>query len=106
MGGGDTMSDETYNMFVQELQAHIKGEVRMDEWNRGLYATDAGNYQIMPLGRVAAPGRRGCAARGLHCSEIWTADPSKGWRNQSGGTNRGARAGDRFFQVYESRPAK
>jgi len=39
------------------LAARIQGEVRFDALTRGLYATDASNYQIYPLG-VALPRDR------------------------------------------------
>ncbi|MEL6673440.1 MAG: FAD-linked oxidase C-terminal domain-containing protein [Bacteroidota bacterium] len=34
--------------FVQDLSTHLQGEVRADRLTRGLYATDASVYQIMP----------------------------------------------------------
>ena len=45
---------ETRRTVVAELQAGIKGEVRADDFTRGLYSTDASIYQIEPLA-VAFP---------------------------------------------------
>ncbi len=36
----------------RQLRAALRGEVRFDEFTRGLYATDASHYQIEPLGVV------------------------------------------------------
>lgn len=38
----------------QELQSTIKGEVLVDDYSKGMYATDASIYQIMPLAIVLA----------------------------------------------------
>jgi FAD/FMN-containing dehydrogenase len=35
-----------------DLEAHIKGEVRFSGGDRGLYASDAGNYRMLPIGVV------------------------------------------------------
>src|SRR5215471_12705835 len=37
----------------RRLKAHLLGEVQFDAFTRGRYATDASQYQIMPLGVVA-----------------------------------------------------
>src|SRR5204862_113717 len=37
----------------RRLKAHLLGEVEFDAFTRGRYATDASQYQIMPLGVVA-----------------------------------------------------
>lgn len=34
--------------FQRALQAHVRGEVAFDEVTRGIYATDASHYQVMP----------------------------------------------------------
>src|SRR3954449_12669468 len=36
----------------KELRAGIKGEVRFDNGDRGMYASDAGNYRMVPIGVV------------------------------------------------------
>jgi FAD/FMN-containing dehydrogenase/Fe-S oxidoreductase len=36
----------------RELRAGIRGEVRFDEGDRAMYASDAGNYRIVPIGVV------------------------------------------------------
>ena len=35
-----------------ELRAGLKGEVRFSTGDRGMYASDAGNYRMIPLGVV------------------------------------------------------
>src|ERR1051325_2087067 len=36
----------------RELRADIRGEVRFSEGDRGMYASDAGNYRMVPVGVV------------------------------------------------------
>ncbi len=36
----------------QELRAGVKGEVRFSDGDRGMYASDAGNYRMVPIGVV------------------------------------------------------
>src|SRR3954449_896320 len=36
----------------KELRAGIKGEVRFGNGDRGMYASDAGNYRMVPIGVV------------------------------------------------------
>ena len=43
---------ETQRVLRAELEARISGEVRFDDVSRMLYATDASNYQIEPVGVV------------------------------------------------------
>ncbi len=43
---------ETASVLQAELEARIQGEVRFDAASRMLYATDASNYQIEPVGVV------------------------------------------------------
>ncbi|HLU35943.1 MAG TPA: FAD-binding oxidoreductase, partial [Thermomicrobiales bacterium] len=43
---------ETASVLQAELSARIQGEVRFDRVSRMLYATDASNYQIDPVGVV------------------------------------------------------
>lgn len=43
---------ETASILESELKARIQGEVKFDRVNRMLYATDASNYQIDPVGVV------------------------------------------------------
>lgn len=43
---------ETASILEEELNARIQGEVRFDRVSRMLYATDASNYQIDPVGVV------------------------------------------------------
>jgi FAD/FMN-containing dehydrogenase/Fe-S oxidoreductase len=43
---------ETASVLQAELKARIQGEVRFDAVSRMLYATDASNYQIEPIGVV------------------------------------------------------
>lgn len=43
---------ETASVLQAELEARVQGEVRFDRVSRMLYATDASNYQIDPVGVV------------------------------------------------------
>ncbi|HET8587063.1 MAG TPA: FAD-binding oxidoreductase, partial [Candidatus Limnocylindria bacterium] len=43
---------ETAHVLQAELEARIRGEVRFDTVSRMLYATDASNYEIEPIGVV------------------------------------------------------
>ena len=43
---------ETASILQAELEARVQGEVRFDRISRMLYATDASNYQIDPVGVV------------------------------------------------------
>jgi FAD/FMN-containing dehydrogenase/Fe-S oxidoreductase len=45
-------TDTKCTAFEKELRAQISGEVFFDEVTRGIYATDASNYQIMPVAVV------------------------------------------------------
>src|ERR1051325_6918069 len=36
----------------RELRAGVKGEVRFGDGDRGMYASDAGNYRMVPIGVV------------------------------------------------------
>src|SRR3954467_11534543 len=40
----------------KELRAGIRGEVRFSEGDRGMYASDAGNYRMAPIGVVLPAG--------------------------------------------------
>ncbi|MBA2519533.1 MAG: FAD-binding protein [Chloroflexia bacterium] len=48
----DRAAAETARVLSTELAARISGEVRFDRVSRMLYATDASNYQIEPVGVV------------------------------------------------------
>lgn len=39
----------TFHLFHQDLQLHLKGEVLTDDYSLGMYATDASVYQIRPI---------------------------------------------------------
>jgi FAD/FMN-containing dehydrogenase/Fe-S oxidoreductase len=49
-----TTSTITVNVadIERELRAGIKGEVRFSDGDRGMYASDAGNYRMVPIGVV------------------------------------------------------
>src|SRR5947209_4105572 len=36
----------------QDLRGRLKGEVRFSDGDRGMYASDAGNYRMVPIGVV------------------------------------------------------
>ncbi|MBX2839983.1 MAG: FAD-binding protein [Gammaproteobacteria bacterium] len=48
------MKNDNLSELAQKLKAHVAGDVWVDVFNRGRYATDASIYQMMP-GAVVAP---------------------------------------------------
>src|SRR5437870_2655553 len=48
------MAETVRPTLERRLKSELTGEVKFDRFTRGRYATDASNYQIMPLG-VAVP---------------------------------------------------
>lgn len=52
-----TFPSEALHSLKEELERHLEGAVRFDEWTRMLYATDASIHQIMPLGVVLPRSR-------------------------------------------------
>ncbi len=48
----DAQSPDSDNSFVNQLAAVVRGEVRLDQHDRLLYATDASIYQMAPLAVV------------------------------------------------------
>ena len=53
-----TSQHEALQALKSRLEGHLEGEVRLDEWTRNLYATDASIYRVMPLA-VAFPRSEG-----------------------------------------------
>ena len=53
--------------FVKALKEHLAGEVYDDPWQRGLYATDASPYEIMPMA-VVVPKHRADVCAAVHCA--------------------------------------
>ena len=51
-----TGTSRTYTFDVEtierELRGGVKGEVRFSDGDRGMYASDAGNYRMVPVGVV------------------------------------------------------
>jgi FAD/FMN-containing dehydrogenase/Fe-S oxidoreductase len=71
----------------RRLKAELSGEVHFDRFNRGRYATDASQYQIMPVG-IAAPRTIEEAERaiGISRAEGVTVLPRGGGTSQAGQT--------------------
>ena len=44
------LSDQVIQAFMHELESQVTGEVRVDQYSRMLYSTDASIYQVMPHG--------------------------------------------------------
>lgn len=44
------MQNENIRTFLDELEKHVEGDLRTDEYSRVLYSTDASIYQVMPHG--------------------------------------------------------
>lgn len=49
---GAEISDREVGEIAEKLRRQMAGEVRMDQYNRLLYSTDASMYQMMPVGVV------------------------------------------------------
>jgi len=49
-------SDTSASHLAEELERHLRGEVRFDDGYRALYATDASNYRQTPIGVVIPRG--------------------------------------------------
>jgi hypothetical protein len=45
----------------QELRASVRDEVRFNDGDRGMYASDAGNYRMAPIGVVLPKDAGGSA---------------------------------------------
>ncbi len=54
---------------VADLEARIDGDVRFDEFSRELYATDASNYRVTPVGVVFPKTTADVAATVTYCAE-------------------------------------
>ncbi|WP_226023427.1 FAD-binding and (Fe-S)-binding domain-containing protein [Halomicrobium salinisoli] len=54
---------------VDDLRDRIEGEVRFDEYTRGLYATDASAYSVTPVGVVYPRSTADVAATVAYCAE-------------------------------------
>ncbi len=55
------------NRFEQSLRDCVKGDVSFDAMTRGLYATDASNYQVMPVA-VAVPRDEDDVCAAVRCA--------------------------------------
>ncbi|MDX6480122.1 MAG: hypothetical protein QOG85_632, partial [Gaiellaceae bacterium] len=51
-GGMAAVEEIDRRSLAAELRAAIEGEVRFDTGSRALYATDASNYRMPPIGVV------------------------------------------------------
>ncbi|WP_317175908.1 FAD-binding and (Fe-S)-binding domain-containing protein [Haloarcula argentinensis] len=54
---------------VDDLQSHVDGEVRFDEYSRQLYATDASLYEVLPIGVVYPRSTDDVAAVMSYCAQ-------------------------------------
>lgn len=54
---------------VDALETRVSGEVRFDRYSRGLYATDASIYEVMPVGVVFPQSTADVAAVMRYCAE-------------------------------------
>ncbi|HWA24798.1 MAG TPA: FAD-linked oxidase C-terminal domain-containing protein [Lacunisphaera sp.] len=62
----------------ERLRAAVAGEVRFDDGSRALYATDASNYRMPPIGVVVPRGREDVIATVRVCREFDTPVLSRG----------------------------
>ncbi|MEM7393714.1 MAG: FAD-linked oxidase C-terminal domain-containing protein, partial [Verrucomicrobiota bacterium] len=56
------MSVQVDAAFQTELERAVKGDVFFDDWTRGIYSTDASNYQIRPVAVVCPEDEEDVAA--------------------------------------------
>ncbi|MEF8886992.1 MAG: FAD-linked oxidase C-terminal domain-containing protein [Haloarculaceae archaeon] len=63
-GGTETTPD-----LVTALESRVDGEVRFDEYSRQLYATDASNYEVTPVGVVFPQSAADVAAAVSLCAD-------------------------------------
>ena len=63
-GGAETTPD-----LVAALESRVDGEVRFDEYSRQLYATDASNYEVTPVGVVFPQSTADVAAAVSLCAD-------------------------------------
>src|SRR3954462_6365022 len=84
---GVRMAAELLPGLERKLKAEITGDVMLDRFSRGRYATDASHYQMMPLG-VVAPRTIPEAERALALAreERVSVLPRGGGTSQSGQT--------------------
>ena len=57
----------------QALSEVVRGEVYADAARRGMYATDASHYQVMPRCVVVPKGQGCCGALQAHSGDLDTA---------------------------------
>ena len=53
--------------FLEELREGVRGEILADEVSRGIYATDASHYQVMPT-CVVVPRDRQDVVHAVQCA--------------------------------------
>lgn len=66
----ETSRSEALAALEKRLAGHLEGELRLDEWTRNLYATDASIYRIMPLGVAFPRSEQDVSALVGACSEL------------------------------------
>ncbi|MFO7768622.1 MAG: FAD-linked oxidase C-terminal domain-containing protein [bacterium] len=66
----DAVRSEALQALRSRLDGHLEGELRLDEWTRNLYATDASIYRIMPLAVAFPRSEQDAAAIVGACSEL------------------------------------
>jgi FAD/FMN-containing dehydrogenase/Fe-S oxidoreductase len=71
----------------RRLKAHVQGDVLLDPFSRGRYATDASHYQMMPAGVVVPSSMEGAvAAMAIAREEGLAVTPRGGGTSQCGQT--------------------
>jgi len=71
----------------RRLKAHVPGDILLDPFSRGRYATDASHYQMMPAGVVVPSTMDGAvAAMAIAREEGLAVTPRGGGTSQCGQT--------------------
>ncbi len=83
----DQLSSEDTSALRQQLEAQIEGDVRFDAVYRGMHATDASVYQIMPLGVVMPKTRQDVVCTVQLCHQFGASITARG-----GGTSQAGQA--------------
>ncbi len=83
----DQLSSADTVALRQQLEAQIEGDVRFDAVYRGMHATDASVYQIMPLGVVMPKTRQDVVRTVQLCDQFGASITARG-----GGTSQAGQA--------------
>ena len=84
-----------------ELRSAVQGEVRFGDGDRGMYASDAGNYRMVPIGVVLPTDAEDVHADARGVPHIRRADRRARRRHRHSRPNRKCRGLARLLEVHE-----